>query len=684
MGQRANYILRRDGRTQWFSSRWGALSLAQDIFWGPTETTRFIRSLPPVEKWQDGDDCQGAAVVDWDARRLIWFESDRLVSGPIERRLYARLLEQTWAEWEIRYAADGALGIAAYLDAAPAVSRPGLSEFADKEDVADASEAESDAELADDLAVGLRPAPRPAVQDGAGAASEPGVWLAVRRPDESVEDYFGFDYPSLDQVLLRGPPLLRLLPSAAATGIPPESAVRGGAVVEVASRRLGYWELQAGPEFSRRIAEAWADWHVEPLAGGWEELLRRSGRQVPDELRADEQVFLGSLVTLLLDEDRLDPQALRDHIHEATRGVTAGCGCVAVLVTLGAAAVAAWVRTVPVTIVCAIVALAFLIPAMRMRRRTERLTALADGLEDAPPCAGPSLLKKRSILDQVLARLGYPTTDQLEQAGQLSVPAEGPPETCPLPDRFGPLRPLRAEEIAGVDFYQLRLGKLRFGELRRGTTLWQACLIKCLSPFGYAAGPTIPVPRPQRLIPLAWDDFPPHVRQQIEPWITQAVASGFSPGLFYTLPMLGRQEAFCGVLLDAEGCLLASVLYARVRLRVEEDEVGGYNDEQLVEASLLSVLPQGELLITTTRESELDPLPGHGVQSLDGGDWPALLAAHQQRLDAQDRSTLRRLTPAELPEFVLHLNQQEIDTRAARGVYQPMSREDIEQYAEEG
>jgi hypothetical protein len=319
-----------------------------------------------------------------------------------------------------------------------------------------------------------------------------------------------------------------------------------------------------------------------------------------------------------------------------------------------------------------------------MRRRTARLATLVEGLEDAPACAGPSLLKKRSILDQALARLGYPTTDQLEQAGQLSVPAEGAQVAGPLPDRFGPLRPLRADEIAGVDFYQLRLGKLRFGELRRGTTLWQACLIKCLSPFGFTAGPTIPVPRPQRLIQLAWEDFPPHVRQQIGPWVKQAVANGFAPGLFYTLPMLGRQEAFSVVLFDAEGYRLASVLYARVRLRVEDDDGDDHCDEELVEASLLSVLPQGDLLITTTRGSELDPLPSQGVQTLEGADWPALLAAHQRRLETQDRSALRRFTPAELPDLLLHLNQQEIDTRLARGVYQRMSREDIDRFAEEG
>ena len=112
MGHEANYILRRGGRTQIFHSHWGALSLAQDIFWGPDETTRFIRSLQAADGLLDQDSCGGAALVDWDARRLTWFETDHLEQEPVERRIYARLLQQTWPDWEIHYAADGILTIA--------------------------------------------------------------------------------------------------------------------------------------------------------------------------------------------------------------------------------------------------------------------------------------------------------------------------------------------------------------------------------------------------------------------------------------------------------------------------------------------------------------------------------------------------------------------------------------------
>jgi hypothetical protein len=165
--------------------------------------------------------------------------------------------------------------------------------------------------------------------------------------------------------------------------------------------------------------------------------------------------------------------------------------------------------------------------------------------------------------------------------------------------------------------------------------------------------------------------------------LKQVAASGFAPGLFYTLPMLGRQEAFSVVLHDAESLILASFLYARVRLRMSTDD-DAHSDEAMFEASLLSILPNDTLLVTGTRSAELDPLPGHDVQSWEDGDLPTLLAAHRRRLESRARSVPRPVTAAELPALVLRWNQQEIDHHAARGVYQRMSREDIDRFAEEG
>lgn len=557
MGHEANYILRRGGRTQIFHSHWAALSLVQDIFWGPDETMRFIRSLQAANELLDEGTCDGAVLVDWDARRLTWFETDRLVQEPVKRRLYARLLEQIWPGWEIHYAEGG------------------ISTIAD----------------------GLR-------VDRASVSGRDG---------DSAED-------------------------------------------------------------GKRVED---DARADEI-----ELLRRTGRDGPQERCADESACLAALVTLLLDEDRWDPRVMLDSIDQASRHASAGCGCLATLVTLVALAVAAWVQTIPVILICVLVALGVLIPAVRILRRSASVVAMTAGFEDAPPPGGPSLPKKRSILDQALGRLGYPTTGQLEQAGLLKRAADGHDVEDELPDRFGPLRPVRADEIAGVAFFRLRLNRLRFRELRRGATLWQASWLKFPALFGGGAETIIPVPRVERLILLTWEHVPPHVQWCMEPWTTQAAESGFTAALIYTLPMLGRQEAFSMVLSDAEGLILASLLYARVRVRMSPDD-GEYSDEELFEASLLSVLPNNRLLITGTRPSELDPMPVHDVQVFEDAKWPTLLAAHRQRLAVTAPAVLRRVSTAELPALVLQWNQQEIDHRVARGVYQRMSREDIDRFADE-
>jgi hypothetical protein len=553
MAHRAHYILRRGGRTQRFSSRWGGLSLAQDIFWGPDETTRFIRSLEPTEEWPNPNSCEAGAVIDWDARHLIWFEADYLRPGRLEQRLYALLLQQTWPDWQIRFAADESLA------------------------------------CADERKLEIL---TPAVVPGERLEAD------VARPEAELD---------------------------------PDEA--------------------------------------EPTA---------------------ERTCLASLVSRLLDQTRFDPQIMLGGMRRATREADAGCSCLTVMATLGAVAIAAWIRTAPAITVCVLAVLLVLGFSIRIRQRSARLIAMVEQEDDAPQASGPSLMKKRSILDRALSRLGYPTTEQLELAGELTIGATTQIPGDGLPDRFGPLRPLRADEVAGVSFYQLQLNRLRFRELWRGTTLWQASWIKLLAPFGHHAGPTIPVPRVLRLILLAPEDLPPHVHQEFQPWLTQAADNRFTTAFFYTLPMLGRQEAYSAVLLGAEGTLLASFLYARVRLRIPNDETdddtNGENsyDEEMFEASLLTVLSDGKLLITSTRSAELDPLPGHELQTWEDADWPTLLAAHQRRLAPRVPAELRLISAAELPDLLLRWNQQETDHHIARGVYQRMSREDIDRFATEG
>ena len=298
-----------------------------------------------------------------------------------------------------------------------------------------------------------------------------------------------------------------------------------------------------------------------------------------------------------------------------------------------AIAVAAWVRTTPAIVVCVLVALGVLIPAFRIRRRSAS-AGRDDGRTSRTRRCRPGRRCRRNARSwtrhwdgSVIRR----STSSNKRACWTS-PADGQVLEEELPDRFGPLRPVRADEIAGVAFYRMRLSRMRFRELRRGATLWQACLLKFLTPFGWGAEVIIPVPRAERLIFLEWKDLPRHVQRCLEPWTTQAAESGFTTAFHYTLPMLGRQEAFSIVLSDAEGLILASLLYARVRVRMSTDD-DEYSDEELFEASLLSVLPNNRLLITGTRAAELDPMPGHEVQICEDADWPTLLAAHRRRLE---------------------------------------------------
>lgn len=43
MGDRANYAIVERGKLSLYYSHWGALTVAEDIFWGPVRTEEFIR-----------------------------------------------------------------------------------------------------------------------------------------------------------------------------------------------------------------------------------------------------------------------------------------------------------------------------------------------------------------------------------------------------------------------------------------------------------------------------------------------------------------------------------------------------------------------------------------------------------------------------------------------------------------
>ena len=90
MGSRAGYIIKRDGVATAYGTRWGASSIMDDIFWGPEYATETIVAQEPMDELEeiDGGD-EGTVLIDWDAKRMIWWASNCRL--PLHQHLFNKL-----------------------------------------------------------------------------------------------------------------------------------------------------------------------------------------------------------------------------------------------------------------------------------------------------------------------------------------------------------------------------------------------------------------------------------------------------------------------------------------------------------------------------------------------------------------------------------------------------------------
>lgn len=95
MGHRANYAIREHGKVELYYSRWGALTVAEDVFWGPARTQAFIRDNEPTADWLDNVWAEGGIALDKDNRRLTYYYFEWPDEEDI-RRVYESRLEDTW------------------------------------------------------------------------------------------------------------------------------------------------------------------------------------------------------------------------------------------------------------------------------------------------------------------------------------------------------------------------------------------------------------------------------------------------------------------------------------------------------------------------------------------------------------------------------------------------------------
>ncbi|VTU00547.1 Uncharacterized protein OS=Brevibacillus borstelensis AK1 GN=I532_15646 PE=4 SV=1 [Gemmataceae bacterium] len=250
MGHRANYVVRRNGNVEIFYSHWGALGLLKDFFWGEEVALAMVRECNETPRLLDNVWCEGAALVDYDAKRLLLFGCE--VPGE-DRGAFLELFPLTWPDWTVEYATGGIPQIAAAIGFDPAPLLQMDTHIP----------AELDAIIPCDP---VKPGPGVLLTIASG-----GGWFDTLADHEPLE------------VLGAGPALVRHVadwPRIDATVRVARDLARGGAVIVPALGELHFWLGQEVWDAAGWVAPHWAGWTVRQDATDWRCHFELTGRPV--------------------------------------------------------------------------------------------------------------------------------------------------------------------------------------------------------------------------------------------------------------------------------------------------------------------------------------------------------------------------------------------------------------------
>lgn len=125
MGHRANYVIREDGRISLYYGQWGALTVPEDIFWGPKQAEEFVRHQQVVNPLQWLDDVwgEGGVALNKDTKQLTLFGGEIIAYEPY-RSTFMRLTRALWAThgWTVKWAHAGMPAIAAAVGVDPTIA----------------------------------------------------------------------------------------------------------------------------------------------------------------------------------------------------------------------------------------------------------------------------------------------------------------------------------------------------------------------------------------------------------------------------------------------------------------------------------------------------------------------------------------------------------------------------------
>jgi hypothetical protein len=103
MGNRANYILKKDNDFDIYYTHWRAINVAQDLALGQKQFTKLVKEFDKADELLNEPWIEACVLLDFDSKKLTFWETEMLFETSV-REEYLNQLGKIWTNWSISFA----------------------------------------------------------------------------------------------------------------------------------------------------------------------------------------------------------------------------------------------------------------------------------------------------------------------------------------------------------------------------------------------------------------------------------------------------------------------------------------------------------------------------------------------------------------------------------------------------
>ncbi|HXD87126.1 MAG TPA: hypothetical protein VN641_11570 [Urbifossiella sp.] len=217
-------------------------------------------------------------------------------------------------------------------------------------------------------------------------------------------------------------------------------------------------------------------------------------------------------------------------------------------------------------------------------------------------------------------------------------------------------------------YFRVHGGRLTLAECWRLARTWSALAKfiawKCVGGYPF----NFPIPRPEALHFVKPEEMPagPYLNAALK-LIAEFEGAGLKLLFTHRTDKLMGAPSLIACLLDPAGTTIGTF--------VSSSKGRGYEAECLATSHFLD----GTAGVTTTCRKLFKPQPHHLYECRVRASPAGLIGRHRQNLERWERDGKfpKAFAPAELPKVILEAQQRYVDFHVARGVFVPLSEEEI-------